>query len=93
MNTIKKYTLRICSEKPNHVIINEYAKEKGHTESMDIYANDSHDCKFTDSEGLIHYIGKRLTADRKNRIEIEVINSYEKTEKDKKEKLISINND
>jgi len=93
MNTVKKYTLRTCSNKPNHVILNEYAKEKGHTDSMDIYSNDSHDSKFTDSQGLIHYVGKRLTADRKNRVEIEIINSYQKTQADIKEKLITINND
>jgi hypothetical protein len=93
MRTINSYTLRTCQDKPNWKILNEYAIEKGHTDSMDIYASDSHDFSFTDIEGNKVTVGKRLTKDRKGRIEITIVNSFEKTQKDKEQRELIINND
>ena len=93
MRTIKSYTLRTCQDKSNHKILNEYAIEKGHTDSMDIFASDSHDFSYTDIEGNRVTIGKRLTKDRKSRVEITIINSFEKSKKELEQRNLTINND
>ena len=93
METKKHYTFRLNSDKPNWKILNEKSKEKGYTDSMDIYASDSHDFSYTDSEGNRVTTGKRLTQDRKARVEITIINSYQKDIEHKQQKLLTINND
>lgn len=93
MRTIKEYTFRLNSPKHGHELINEKAIENGHTDSMDIYASDSFDCRWTDSQGNQVNSGYRLTKDRKNRVLITIINSYKKDLKDKETKLLTINND
>ena len=76
METIKKYTFRLSSEKPNHIILNEKSIEKGHTDTMDIYASDSFDYSRTDREGNRITTGYRLTKDGRHRVEITIVNSY-----------------
>lgn len=93
MKTQKYYIFRTNDERPNHVILNGFSIGRGYTDSMDIYASDSHDFSYTDSEGNRVTIGKRLTKDRKSRVQITIINSYQKHVKDKEQKLLTINND
>ena len=93
MRTVKSYTFRTCQDQPNWKILNKYSKDKGHTDSMDIYSNDSYDFSFTDIEGNKVTIGKRLTQDRKSRVEIIIINSFEITKKEQEQKSLTINND
>jgi hypothetical protein len=93
MKTIKYYTFRCNSENSNNNILNNYSIEKGHTDSMDIFASDSYDFSFTDSEGNKVTTGKRLTKDRKFRVEITIINSFEKHKHHREQKLLTINND
>jgi len=81
MNTTHQYTVRLNSEKPGHILINEKAIESGHTDSMDIYASDSFDTTWKDHEGNRVTSGYRLTKDRKSRVLITIINSYEKDQK------------
>ena len=93
MKTIKEYTFKLNSPKPGHELINEKAIENGHTNSMDIYASDSFDARWTDHEGNQVNSGYRLTKDRQHRVLITIINSYKKDIKDKEQKNLTINND
>jgi hypothetical protein len=92
MKTIRQYTVYTNSEKSNNELLNKKAIEEGHTDSGDIYSKDF-DCSWTDSQGRIVTSGHRLTKDRKNKVLITVINSYEADKKTKEQKELIINND
>lgn len=92
MKTVKEYVFRLSSPKGNNDLINEKAIENGHTDSGDIYAKEF-DISYTDSEGNRVTSGYRLTNDRKNRVLITIVNSYEKDAKNSELKNLNINND
>lgn len=93
MRTIKTIKLHVCTSEPMHKVINREAKERGYTDSMGIYASDSHDMKYTDAEGNKCMIGKRLTKDKKNRVEFIVINTFDKLKKHRELEIKHILND
>ncbi len=76
-----------------HEILNNYSIEKGHTDSMDIYAPDSHDFTFKNSEGCRVIVGKRLTKDKKARVQITIINSFYRDQDRRKDTIKFILND
>jgi hypothetical protein len=78
MRTTHEYKIYTNSQEPGWKLINKKAIEEGHTDSMDIYANDSFDTTWKDHEGRQVTSGYRLTKDRKSRVLITIINSYKK---------------
>lgn len=93
MITTHEYKVITSSPQPGHKLINEKAIKEGHTADMDIYASDGFDAVWNDQQGNEVTSGYRLTADRKSRVLITIVNSYKKDLKDQQTKNLTINND
>ncbi len=92
MNTTHQYKVLVCSNKQGHVLIDEKAIENGHTSDKCIYDPNGFDTVWNDALGNVLTSGFRLTKDRKSKVLITIVNSYEKDIKNQLLESLIINN-
>lgn len=92
MNTTHQYKVICCSPKQGHVLIDEKAIENGHTADKCIYDANGFDTVWNDALGNVLTSGFRLTKDRKSKVLITIVNSYERDMKNQLAERLIINN-
>lgn len=92
MNTTHQYKVICCSTKQGHVLIDEIAIDNGHTTDKCIFTPRCPDTIWNDALGNILTSGFRLTKDRKSKVLITIVNSYERDLKNQLLENLIINN-